>query len=173
MSSSPRASPVLAAASSVRGAAGTAFPQRVLGSEADPEEGRRLLAAVQLSSPHFHGFDANEVKLLERCLSVIYISEGDEILCKGQEGTFWCLVLEGSVRVMGIGDKRTPTVMLHTGAIVGEMALFTGGIRNADTVGVDDATLAVMSFAELEAFKAACPEACRRAPQPCATPFGA
>ena len=133
------------------------LPDRVLGTEADAEEARRLLTLVQGHSDYFKGFSASEVRLLERCLSVIYISEGDEILCKGQEGTFWCLVLEGSVRVLGIGDESIE-VFLHAGAIVGEMALFTGGIRNADTVGVEDATLAVMSFAELEAFKAACPE---------------
>ena len=133
------------------------LPDRVLGTEADVEEARRLLTSVQAQSEWFEGFSASEVRLMERCLSVIYISEGDEILCKGQEGTFWCLVLEGSVRVLGIGDGSIE-VFLHAGAVVGEMALFTGGIRNADTVGVEDATLAVMSFAELEAFKAACPE---------------
>ena len=150
------------------------LPARVLGSEADPEEARTLLTSVQSKSKFFVGFSPQEVYVLERCLSVIYLSDGDEILCKSQEGTFWCLVLEGSLRVthscVTLGEGRlgwteptcslgqAPAVTLGEGSIVGEMSLFTGGIRNANTVGVDESTLAVMSFAELEAFKAVCPE---------------
>ena len=141
------------------------LPSRVLGSEADPEEARALLTSVQSKSKFFVGFDEEEVQVLEQCLSVIYLSDGDEILCRSQEGSFWCLVLEGSVRVTrsaslntAVGLVCAAAVTLGEGEIVGEMSLFTGGIRNADTVGVKESTLAVMSFAELEAFKAVCPE---------------
>ena len=134
------------------------LPSRVLGSEADPEEARALLTSVQSKSKFFVGFDEQEVMVLEQCLSVIYLSDGDEILCRSQEGTFWCLVLEGSVCVTHSSSVKAAAVTLGEGEIVGEMSLFTGGIRNADAVGIKESTLAVMSFAELEAFKAVCPE---------------
>ena len=134
------------------------LPSRVLGSEAVEEEARALLTAVQSKSKFFVGFDQQEVNVLEQCLSVIYLSDGDEILCRSQEGTFWCLVLEGSVCVTHSSSVKAAAVTLGEGELVGEMSLFTGGIRNADTVGIGESTLAVMSFAELEAFKAVCPE---------------
>ena len=95
---------------------------------------------------------------LERRLSVIYAPPGEEILRKGQEGTFWALVLEGHVE--GARDDHSHA-QLGAGAVLGEMSLFGGGIRNADVVS-DRATLAVMSFAELEAFRAAQPALGRR-----------
>ena len=134
------------------------LPSRVLGTEAVQEEARALLTAVQSKSKFFVGFDQQEVNVLEQCLSVIYLSDGDEILCRSQEGTFWCLVLEGSVCVTHSSSVKAAAVTLGEGELVGEMSLFTGGIRNADTVGIGESTLAVMSFAELEAFKAVCPE---------------
>ena len=132
------------------------LPGRVLGSEADPEDARTLLISVQSKSQFFSGFSDAEVHLLERCLSVIYLSDGDEIICKSQEGTFFFLVLEGSVRVTH-SSVRASAALLSEGEIVGETHLFTGGIRDADVLSVGDSTLAVMSFAELEALKAVCP----------------
>ena len=57
------------------------------------------LCAVQAFSSDFTGFGDADVRELERRLSVIYAPPGEEILRKGQEGTFWALMLEGHVKV--------------------------------------------------------------------------
>ena len=138
-----------------RASADTSY--RAIESEAPPDEAHRLLCAVQAFSSDFTGFGDADVRELERRLSVIYAPPGEEILRKGQEGTFWALVLEGHVKVH---DDHSHA-QLGAGAVLGEMSLFGGGIRNADVVS-DRATLAVMSFAELEAFRAAQPALGRR-----------
>ena len=74
-----------------RASADTSY--RAIESEAPPEEAHRLLCAVQAFSSDFTGFGDADVRELERRLSVIYAPPGEEILRKGQEGTFWALVL--------------------------------------------------------------------------------
>ena len=65
---------------------------RAIESEAPPDEAHRLLCAVQAFSSDFTGFGDADVRELERRLSVIYAPPGEEILRKGQEGTFLSLI---------------------------------------------------------------------------------
>ena len=92
---------------------------------------------------------------VERRLSVIYARRARRSCARARRARSG----RSCSRARGCHDYLH--AQLGAGAVLGEMSLFGGGIRNADVVS-DRATLAVMSFAELEAFRAAQPALGRR-----------
>jgi predicted RND superfamily exporter protein len=77
---------------------------------------------------------------------------GDRVIHKGHAGTGMYVVVSGRVRVFDIepdGVERTLTV-LEVGAVFGEMALFSGGVRTAHVVAEEPVELFRLDFAAVE-----------------------
>lgn len=70
----------------------------------------------------------------------------------GEPASFFGVVLKGAVEILD-EDGESVGVQRELGSVIGEMALFYGGVRTADAVGAQDGYLAVFSYAELEALK--------------------
>jgi hypothetical protein len=77
---------------------------------------------------------------------------GERVIHKGHAGTGLYVVISGRVRVFDIGPdgvERTLTV-LEVGAVFGEMALFSGGVRTAHVVAEEPVELFRLDFAAVE-----------------------
>jgi hypothetical protein len=77
---------------------------------------------------------------------------GDRVIHKGHAGTGMYVVISGRVRVFDVGPdgvERTLTV-LEVGAVFGEMALFSGGVRTAHVVAEEPVELFRLDFAAVE-----------------------
>ena len=77
---------------------------------------------------------------------------GERIIHKGDPGTGLYVVISGRVRVFDVGAdgvERTLTV-LEVGAVFGEIALFTGGMRTAHVVAEGPVELFRLDFAAVE-----------------------
>ena len=77
---------------------------------------------------------------------------GQRIIHKGEAGTGLYVVISGRVRVFDVGAdgvERTLT-LLEVGAVFGEIALFTGGVRTADVVAEGPVELFRLDFAAVE-----------------------
>ena len=67
----------------------------------------------------------------------------------GEAATFFGVVLQGTLAIHTGATK----VLRYPGHLLGEMALFNGGLRNADCMATSDGVVAVMTFQQLEALK--------------------
>jgi uncharacterized protein len=77
---------------------------------------------------------------------------GERVIHKGEAGTGMYVVISGRVRVFDIGPddvERTLTV-LDVGAVFGEVAMFTGGVRTAHVVAEGPVELFRLDFAAVE-----------------------
>jgi predicted RND superfamily exporter protein len=77
---------------------------------------------------------------------------GARIIHKGEAGGGIYVVIAGRVRVFDVGPdgvERTLTV-LDVGAVFGEMALFTGGVRTAHVIAEEPVELFRLDFAAVE-----------------------
>lgn len=108
--------------------------------------------AVTLLTEAFQSFENDlellDLQMLAEVMSVIKLNSGEQLIKKGENASFFCLLLEGSVQAL-ITD--TFKVTMGKGAMFGEMAYFQGGVRSADIVTTSDVTLSVMSFKEMDA----------------------
>ena len=55
------------------------------------------LRSVQSVSAGFHGFDDDEVALLAQRMSVVEFSDGEQILCKGEDASWFGVLLRGEL----------------------------------------------------------------------------
>jgi uncharacterized protein len=77
---------------------------------------------------------------------------GARVIDKGQAGTQMYVVISGRLRVFDVGAdgiERTLTV-LDVGAVFGEMALFTGGVRTAHVITQEPVELFRLDFDAVE-----------------------
>ncbi|KAL1521224.1 hypothetical protein AB1Y20_022773 [Prymnesium parvum] len=118
-------------------------------SDVDDETALALLARTQEVSQWFHGFARDELQTLARTLTVLEFAAGDLILQHGETASFFGLMLEGSLAPQVDGSVLSAQPR-GIGEIIGEMSLFTGGIRGASMVALTAGSLAVYKFASLE-----------------------
>lgn len=120
--------------------------QPTLRSDVTADLSFKLLQSIASSDVAYRDFTSSDLRKLSKVLSVLSVSRGDAIIAKGEEASFCGIVLDGCFQAV-----VTPTlsVDLRRGALVGEMALFEGGFRNADIRCSEEAVLAVITFAEL------------------------
>jgi len=112
----------------------------------------KLKRDLSTTVPLFRGlsqWEARKVVLLGLMES---FGAGERLVHKGEAGSGMYVVLSGRVRVFDIGPdgvERTLTV-LDVGAVFGEVALFTGGVRTASVVAVEPVELFRLDFAAVE-----------------------
>src|SRR6266545_1314025 len=112
----------------------------------------KLKRDLSTTVPLFRGlsqWEARKVVLLGLLES---FGAGERLVHKGEAGSGMYVVLSGRVRVFDIGPdgvERTLTV-LDVGAVFGEVALFTGGVRTAFVVAVEPVELFRLDFAAVE-----------------------
>ena len=115
----------------------------------DIEDHKELLSNVQKTGNYFRGFEDAEIDYLASYMSFMTYKDGELIAANGEEAT-WCgVLLSGHIDARTSAGKTLGT--LRKGHILGEMALFRGGLRMADLVGVGAGTVATLLFADLQA----------------------
>lgn len=84
-------------------------------------------------------------------MQVKCFKQNDHVFVQGEPASFFGVLLMGRlvpmVAEVVIGAPRS------LGEVIGEMALFEGGVRNANLVAEDDGWLAVIKFDQLERLK--------------------
>jgi CRP-like cAMP-binding protein/tRNA A-37 threonylcarbamoyl transferase component Bud32 len=88
-----------------------------------------------------------------------HLEAGERFIRQGQEGATFFVVQEGSCVVkVEKGGTEHPVACRRTGDIVGEMALFTGGPRNAHVDAETDVTLWTITKTQFDALCEGCPD---------------
>ena len=116
-------------------------------ARANASHHRALLTAIQAVSEDFRGFSERHLDDLMSVLSFVEYDQGEELVTMGEEASWFGLLLGGTLEVV-VGDGRV-VAELEAGRIIGEMAFFRGGKRNASIRGQDGGTLAVMLFSDM------------------------
>lgn len=107
------------------------------------------LQRVQAVSTHFRGFDESEVRRLAAAMSVVEFKEGEKIIEKGEEASWFGILLRGTMRAVISEDVSFP---IARGEFLGEQAVFESSIRSASVVAATDGILGSFTYDELEAF---------------------
>ena len=83
-------------------------------SDLPPEEANGLLTHVQSLSEHFKGFSEDELQQLGDHVTVMRFEEKDVVVQEGDEGTWFGVLLEGSVSVDAHGTTIVRSVRTAT-----------------------------------------------------------
>jgi hypothetical protein len=97
-----------------------------LKSEISQEEAEGMFTFVQTKSTALQTFTEEEMPQLVRLFSVLRFDEGQELVKRGEPGTWFGIILSGSVAV------HLPTggvIELPAGNIIGEMVIWTPDAR--------------------------------------------
>jgi hypothetical protein len=116
-----------------------------LGSDGDKDDNIALLTEAQTHANSFVGYLEN-VDALADALSIVRIQEGETIMAQGETGTWVGILLRGTLDVI-VGGKAVFTIM--PGNFVGEMILWTGGVRQATVVAGGEGVIATILVSEL------------------------
>ena len=103
----------------------------------------RLLDNIQFHSKCFRQFTPEELQTIGSVMSMQPYKKGEAIIKKGEESSFVVFILKGEASI-DIKDKQgkvLSTIYLRVGDILGEMALFEGGVRSADVISASDETV--------------------------------
>ncbi len=110
-----------------------------------------LLLTVEV----FKNFNAEELSILSRYLSVKQFVDGQVLMKKAEAGTYLCLILSGEADII---DENIVLATRSAGSVLGEMALIQSSPRMADVVAGCDGEIAIMSFESIKQFKVGHPE---------------
>lgn len=116
---------------------------RPVASDIDHLETFELLLEVTAINPYFKPFSEIDLQCLAKVLVVLKFTKGETIIQNGETASFFGVVLKGSLKAL-INNRKIQDI--DKGQLVGEMSLFTGGVRNADIIANTDGVLATMTF---------------------------
>lgn len=87
--------------------------------------------------------DNNAARVVSGCFSRVSVSRGETLFKQGDPGDSLYLILQGSASiVLELPNQQTLHLRtMRAGAILGEMALYTGAPRSASTVVIEDCDL--------------------------------
>ena len=104
----------------------------------------KLMGKVQSRSQFWKGFTQEECKLMGSEVEIIRYKAGERLMRTGDQADFVALILSGGARVEVVapqtGERRTAGVF-GPGSLIGEMALWEGGIRSADVIATGRSVL--------------------------------
>ena len=125
-------------------------------------ESRSQLLRAAAHCPLLRALKAAEVAELADLAEAREVSAGTELMTQGEEADYFAIVVAGSLKAAIPRDERwsrrrgeQPEAPLQewrlmaTGAVVGEMALFSGLRRTACVEALTDCTLAIIYFADV------------------------
>ena len=119
---------------------------KTLSSDVGESAALALLREVVPLDPVFSTFNALDLELLARYLSVLRFEVGEKIISKDEPASFCGIILQGKFEAV---ISESQSFSLGPGSLVGEMSYFEGGKRTADIVSAAASVLAVISFADL------------------------
>ena len=71
---------------------------------------------------------------------------GEVLLNKGEQGNHALQILEGEVEIsVGVGDQKSIITTRVQGDIIGELAIFSGGVRNATVTATHRTTVKLLT----------------------------
>lgn len=120
---------------------------KALTSDVDNSTAQQYFAETSRQNPLFTMFTAEDLTVLSEVFSVLHFTQGDKIIEQNEDATFVGIILKGQFNAI-VSDKLV--VKLFQGDMLGEQALFEGGVRNATVIANQDCILAVISFEELK-----------------------
>lgn len=127
-----------------------------LQSDVSVDEVVERITFLQSCGVGFKEFDSDEVRSLAEALSVMRFEELEKVVEKGETGTWFGVLVSGSLKVL----LPNITITVQPGALVGEMACWSdSAIRMASLVGGEPGLIATMLKEELPRFVIECPEA--------------
>ena len=106
------------------------------------------MACAQDCCKLLKGLSALELVTLASIIHVLNFQLDDTVIYQGEPATFFAVVLEGSVAPV-VNMKTLTEASRGVGSVVGELALFAGGVRQASLIGTAAGFLAVFRFDEL------------------------
>eukprot|EP01083_Nonionella_stella_P256790 879678_1 len=95
----------------------------------------------------FEDFNRSELQLLAEIMSVLTFLPSDPLIEEGEEASFFGMLLSGRLEAQLLNGS---TRYLTPGTVVGDRALFIGGLRSADVVATKPSVVAVMSFVDFD-----------------------
>lgn len=113
-------------------------------------------------SPLFRSLDAKaRLELLSHGRPETYAA-GELLMEEGTPGISMAVLLKGTVRIslMTPGGKRLIIGDMQRGEVLGEMAIFDGGIRSADVKAITNCEVLVLERRDVIPFLEKHPEAC-------------
>ncbi len=115
-----------------------------------------MLLYIRGISSIFKGFDEDQLQILAENMSFMQYESGQPVMQKGEQGTWFGILLSGSLVVELIDAE----VLVRPGALVGDMAVWGGALatRAATMKGRHAGLIATMLLTELPGFVAEYPE---------------
>ena len=121
---------------------------RKLSSEVEESAVLTLMKETVSEKPLlFDVFEPEDVVEFTHSLTVLELEEDEMVMQKGQEASFFGIVLKGSLKVNLAGGA---VFTLPTSTIVGEMNYFDNGNRTATVLANESTTFAVLNYDDLE-----------------------
>ena len=112
----------------------------MLGSDETKEDAITMLTEAQTYARGFTGF-LDHADALAECLSITRIDKGETIMQQGEQGTWVGILLRGNLDII-VHGRCVFTV--EPGNFVGEMILWTGGVRQGTVVAATPGVLATI-----------------------------
>ena len=117
---------------------------------------KRMHQTPLVGIPILKDLQFGDAKKLVKAGTILRCKAGDQIVRAGDIGREMFVVLAGSVDVTGVNDETLTT--LGTGAVFGEIALFSSSPRTANVVAVEDVEVLIITQEYLRSVMRAMPE---------------
>ena len=126
-----------------RGADGSRPPRGPMEGNATPRQRVESLRKVAL----FARFDEEQIAALEEVMVRRSLRSGDTVFEQGAEGDTLIVLLDGMLRVEVTGEDGAATAVarIHTGEVVGEMAVLDPAPRSASVIAATDCEVLELS----------------------------
>jgi CRP-like cAMP-binding protein len=125
---------------------GGATYEKEIESDISRDQAITYLKDVKSLNRVFKPFTDYDIEELAGLMSVLKFGPGDPIVEKGEDASFFAIILSG---VFNAKVTETLTVPLGKGLVLGEMSYFEGGQRNASVSCANDGIVAVFTFAAM------------------------
>ena len=123
---------------------------KLLTSTVDTGEAERLLTTAMATSETLSGYTKDEVGLIADNMSIVNFESAQDVMREGEPGSWVGVILSGTMVVV---IKETDVGTVSTGAIVGEVALWSPDSRRTATMrGKDAGVVAMLLVNELADF---------------------
>ena len=127
------------------------LPDRELQSDLSQAESEGMFSYLQLASTTFSAMSEDMLQVLASAMTILRFESAQTVVEKGEPGTWFGIVLSGSLIIEGsIPDQGAPPV-LNRGQIIGELAIWSSEPqpRFATISGKDAGIIATMTMAKL------------------------
>lgn len=113
-------------------------------TSAESEENTRNFL---LNLPIFNSFDVEELDILTKHMSYVYLKKGEYLFVEGDKGTFMGFVINGVLEVLKKSENGENRIIarLTKGSSIGEMALIDKSTRSATVIAKQPTTMVTLT----------------------------